>query len=137
MAELEGVRRCVPGATLDYRVHATNASNPASSFAARRGRAGLAGLGRRLAARDFKLPYLEDDRIATVRWLLDDASRFAPLGADSRRLLETFDAYARLDGSRIALLARLHRAGLARTLPLARLRTAFALLITRRYDARG
>ena len=135
VAELEGVRRLVPGATLGYRVHADNASNPASSFAARRGLAALAGWRGRTLARDFKLPYLEDERAATVRWLLGPDSRFAPLADDARALLETFDAYARLDGSRLALLARVHRAGLARSAPGARARQAFALLTTRRYAA--
>jgi len=135
LAELWGTRLFLPQPTVDYRLHADNASNSMEStrrdVRSRLVRLGLDGL----LARDFRLPFKEDSRADVLDALLTgDGHRPRPEGAD-RNTIVRFVSYLRLRGPRPALLASMLRGGYVRRGFLHRCRFAIALLVSRRYAA--
>ena len=135
LGELHGRRRFEPDATVRYRLHATNASNPAGSVEP----GALAVLGRlslaRLLARDFRLPFKEDTRAIVLRELLDGDARRGPREREARRLIERFVDYLTLARPRASLFVTLLRHGFLRRGLRHRARVALALLTSARYGS--
>ena len=129
LAELHGARDLLSEPLVDYRIHAANASNSRDALDGGAGRATL----RRALARDFRLPFMEDTRLSVIEALLEGDARRRVTDPTARRLLTRFRAYLRLEGSRAVLLWRLFADGLPKRAWRTRLRTALALLLTRRY----
>ena len=131
VAELYGARAYVDAPLVAYRIHADNASNSADNLDGGAGRPTLA----RLLARDFRLPFKEDARLAVLDALVaGDGHRPVPDGR-AREVLDAFRAYLRFEGGRLALLAGLLGGGYLKPSPGHRLRVAGALLATARYRA--
>lgn len=135
VAELWGERLFEPRATVDYRLHEGNASNPIHAMRPRRA---FSPLGpRTLLARDLRLPFKEDGRVAVLEALLaGDGRRPSPEG-EARRTIETFVDYLRLARPRPMLLAAMLRGGFLKRGLAHRTRFALALLLSRRYAADG
>ena len=157
-AELFGTRLFVARATVDYRLHAGNASNPAGTAngldavapgvaggnAARRAlaraaRALRAALAHQspatLLARDFRLPFKEDGRVGTLEALLAGDGHRPALRGEARRTVRTFVDYLRLARPRATLARDMLGRGYLRPAAAHRLRFCAALLLTRRYGA--
>ena len=136
LAELWGERLFLPRATVDYRLHADNASNPLDSTR-RDPLTRLARLGvRGLLARDFRLPFKEDARVEVLESLLAGDGHRPVLEPDARRTIERFVDYLRLARPRLSLLASMLGGGFVRRGTRHRVRFAFALLTSRRYATR-
>ena len=155
-AELWGRRLFVARATVDYRLHESNASNRAGTAngldagasgtpggarsrrtPGRLRRAVRAGLALQtpasLTKRDFRLPFKEDDRVETLEALLAGDGHRPALEGEARRQVEAFVAYLRLSGSRPALARSMLAGGFLKPGLAHRLRFCLALLLTRRY----
>lgn len=135
VAELYGRRRLERRPGVAYRSHADNASNPAGSIEP----GTLAILSRlswrRLAGRDFRVPFREDSRARVLASLLaGDGHRPVPRGT-ARTLVEDFLVYVGPDGTRVQRLVAVLRHGFLRRGLRHRARVVLAVLFTARYDA--
>lgn len=134
LAELFGERHCLVSPTVSYRVHAGNLSNSIQSARAHGILARLVAFPARLVSRDFRLPYKEDSRVEVVRQLLNGLPGLPALTTEQYSELVRFLAYLELVGSRWMLYQSSASAGFFPGSVWRRMRVAFALLFSRRYD---
>lgn len=133
LAELYGHRALVDKPLVNYRLHSNNASNTANSM--RKGY--LAALTnatwKKLWSRDFKLPFLEDSRLHSLDYLLENASSFPDLSAENWKQIESFRLYLTFRQSRLKSYFYLLKSEMVRTGFRYRLRLFFVIMMTRRY----
>ncbi len=133
VAELYGRRCFVPDTLVSYRLHSSNASNPAGSINPGASAALRSTSLHRVVQRNFKLPFKEDCRTDAVGALLEcHEHRPRPSEADLQ-VLRDFHDYLCLSRSRAALLAVVLKGGFLKRGFMHRLRVAVVLLITQRY----
>lgn len=133
LAELFGHRAMLDTPMVDYRLHAQNSSNTASSM--RKGyQAVLANTTwKKMWSRDFKLPFKEDTRLLTLNKLLDNADRFPDLDIDDWKQVEAFRHYLIFKQSRLRSYFYLLESNLVRKGFLFRLRLFTVIMLTNRY----
>jgi hypothetical protein len=133
MAELHGQRQLVRKPLVKYRLHASNASNTASSMQSGTWRT-LASfdLGRWLA-RDFRLPFKEDTRLQVLESLVKSSESHSQLTSEQQDVISAFTAYLRFEQSRLKSIHTLLRYQFVRKGWPYRLRIILAVLLTRRY----
>ena len=134
IAELFGHRVLLDQAMVNYRIHQNNASNSNDSI-----KFGLTRLfnGKSLKGfirRDYRLPFKEDDRLGAIGSLLNDVDRFPAISPDNLKLLTTFQQYLVFSGSRISMLVAMLKGGFFKKGLAHRMRIAYSLLTTKRYD---
>ena len=132
IAELYGKRILLDYPTAQYRLHADNASNSARKFNSLKLNPSRLGFWKRLWARDFKLPFMEDNRHKVIAYLLDNKT-LPPLEAQDKIVLETFYQYLQLKRSRLALIQAMLQSDFLKTSWAYRIRFAAAMLLSRRY----
>jgi len=115
-------------------VHSSNASNPAGSLAP----SVLSILGnlniQRLKTRDFRLPFKEDTRALVIESLLAGDGYRPQVPQAAKHTLEAFVEYLNFATARARILMLLLRYRFLRKGIRHRVRVAFAVLLTGRYD---
>lgn len=134
LAELFGHRAILDTPTVDYRLHAQNSSNTASSM--RKGYQAVLSntTWKKIWSRDFKLPFKEDTRLLTLNYLLDNADRFPDLDIDECKQLESFRHYLIFKQSRLRSYFYLLESNVVRKGVLFRLRLFTVIMLTARYQ---
>ena len=133
ITELYGRRILLGHPTVQYRLHADNASNSARKFSALRLKPHRAGFWKRLWARDFKLPFMEDSRHKVIAHLLNNQS-LPPLKAEDKIVLESFYQYLQLKPARLALIKAMLNSDFLKTSLVYRIRFTAAMILSKRYQ---
>lgn len=133
LSELYGRRLLLDQPIVRYRLHEGNASNKASKFKETISNQSQWSIWKRLLQRDFRLPFKEDSREQVIAHLL--SSNGLPDLADAdRSVLENFNRYLRLDGSRLGLCRLMLSSPYLKPSVAHRLRFVLAILLTKRYN---
>jgi len=133
LAEIYGQRSLVPGTPVQYRIHASNASNDSDST-----RFGAYKMlehksFQAFIKRDYRLPFKEDSRLATIEKLLDANNGLPALTEYEHNTLSVFKQYLKLEGPRKKILSTMLREGFFRKGLAHRLRLVYSTLLTNRY----
>jgi len=132
IAELYGKRILLDHPTAQYRLHADNASNSARKFNSLKLNPRRLGFWKRLWTRDFKLPFMEDNRYKVIAHLIDNKT-LPPLEARDKIVLENFYQYLRLKPSRLALIQAMLQSDFLKSSWVYRIRFSAAMLLSKRY----
>ena len=135
IAELFGERHYLNDCLVRYRIHDKNASNSSRSVSIGPERWFRNWSLRSFLARDFRLPFKEDNRSQTIAALLAD-SRFSNICEQDRKLIDAFQQYLQFTDNRFAVLITAFRNGFFRSSLKHRLRVAASILTTQRYSRR-
>ncbi|MEE9333920.1 MAG: glycosyltransferase family 2 protein [Granulosicoccaceae bacterium] len=133
IAELYGKRILLDQPTAQYRLHADNASNSARKFSSLKLNPARLSFWRRLRKRDFKLPFMEDNRREVIAHLLDN-STLPPLDSTDKLVLDSFYQYLQLQPSRTSLIRSMLKSDFLKSSWVYRLRFAAAMLLSKRYS---
>ncbi len=132
IAELYGTRILLDQPTAQYRLHADNASNSARKFNALKLNPARLSFWQRAWARDFKLPFMEDNRHEAIAHLLESKT-LPPVDSKDRKVLETFYQYLQLKPSRLALIKPMIQSDFLKSGWIYRFRFTLAMLLSKRY----
>ena len=128
LAELHGVRAFLDEPLVEYRIHAANASNSIDSIGvARRSTFG------RLLAREFRLPFRGDTRLAVLDALAEGRDPRPMPSAEDARAIGRFRRVLRDEGPRAVRAWHLARGGYVHPGRRYRLRVAAEVLLGARY----
>lgn len=133
VAELLGTRHYLPDCLVRYRIHDQNVSNSSHSVSIGAKKRSRNWSLTRLLARDFRLPFKEDNRVITIAAILAD-TRFEHMSEQERKTIDAFQAYLNFSGNRIALLKSAFQNGFFRRNLTHRLRIIVSMLTTQRYN---
>jgi glycosyltransferase involved in cell wall biosynthesis len=133
LAELFGHRAMLDIPMVDYRLHAQNASNTASSM--RKGYRTILSNAtwKKLWSRDFKLPFKEDTRLLTLNNLLDNTERFPDISVRDVKRIESFRDYLIFKQPRLRSFLYLLKSNMVRRGFFFRARLFVVIMLTGRY----
>ena len=133
VAELLGERLYVNKPLVRYRIHGKNVSNSADTvvFESRRWVQKLSI--KYLSRRDFVLPFKEDSRQNSLRFLLKD-DRFTSLSANDRATISAFLTYLNFQESRLSIAVTVLKNRFLRPGIRHRLKVIGSILTSRRYE---
>ena len=120
--ELFGVRKTIPETLVKYRLHSDNNSNNARMIEKK-------VLSFKWIHRNFRLPFMEDNREVVMRNLLGNAY----LRLEDRRLIKGFYQYLLFKGVRWQLLSFLLKYDFLRSSVKYRTSVFFRMMLTKRY----
>jgi len=134
LVELYGHREQLSTPLVSYRIHNNNASNSNKSI-----KFGLAKWlngksWRGFIQRDYRLPFKEDSRASVIKWLLSGPANLPDLNTEQRELLKLFQAYLEFKKPRTSMFFSMLRHGFFRKGFLHRIRLAYSILLTKRYQ---
>ncbi len=120
--ELYGVRKTINKITVNYRLHEKNVSNNNVVFQSVRGSG--------FFNRNYQLPFMEDKRELVMRHLLENHS----LNLEDRALIEKFEEYLMLNGTRFSHFSFLISNGFLKKSLMYRINVFFRIFFTKRYS---
>lgn len=140
VATLYGTRHYLDLATVRYRIHDANVSNSTVKLATGAQPGSKSSLVSRILHLNFRLPFMEDARLAVVETLLQQSDNQTISDETNNRIsdahrsqLQVFHSYLKQQGNRLESTVSMLRGGFLRQSLWHRIRFLLVQLITQRY----